>query len=126
MLKDHLKIWEALTSSGVPERDVIQRIEAGIFPWHARLLNNIRLLLGGNPFTPEMAFVQDLANCSSGSDIDEALFAYHVNPERRNRLVARLLGLSPRRHRVFEFYRRLKAPRPPRPHAPVWWGRTAR
>lgn len=126
MRKDHLKIWEMLTSSGVPERDVIQGIEAGIFPWHARLLNNIRLLFGGNPFTPEMAFVQELAHCSTGREIDEALFAYHVNPERRNRRVLRWLGLSPRTHRVFRFYRGLKAPRPPRHHALVWWGRTLR
>ena len=108
MSDDRVNIRETLISFGVPKEHVAQEIRSGIFSWHARIFDHIRLLLGGNPYTPQSGFVQDIANCSSGAEIDGAFLSYRTNPDRRNRLVSRILGLTPRPQRVFKFYRKLK------------------
>ena len=111
MSEDRVKIRETLISLGVPKEHVAQKIRSEVFPWHARMVDNIRLLLGGNPHTAEQFFVEDIANCSSGAEIDEAFFAYRTNQDRRNRLGSKILGLAPRPHRVFKFYRKLQSQR---------------
>ena len=109
MAADRVKIRETLISLGVPEEHVAQKIRSEVFPWYARMLDNIRLLLGGNPYTAEHSFVEDIANCSSGDEIEEAFFDYRMNSDRRNRVASKILGLAPRLRRVRKFYKKLRS-----------------
>lgn len=104
-----MKISTILISLGVSEKDVTWKISSRIFPWYARAFECARLLLGGDPFTAERQFVVELADSSSSQEIEECFFLYDTNPIRRGRIFLRILGLSPRRHGVFSFYRHLKA-----------------
>ena len=109
MSEDRVTIRETLISLGVPKEHVTQKIQSEIFPWYARAFEYTRLLLGGDPFTANFSFVQDIADCSSSAEIEEAFFNWHSNPARRNRLLLRIFGLKPRRSRVLRFYRKLKS-----------------
>lgn len=109
---ERIKIRDALLSLGVPEKDVIQHLYSEIFPWRGRLITSIRLFFGGDPFTAEFSLVRDIAHCSSSNEIDDAFFDYRTDPSRRNRgILARILGLTPRKSRTKELYRKLKSSR---------------
>jgi len=106
-----MKIRDILILSGVSEKQVAREIYSKIFPWYARIFASIGLLFGGDPFTAEYQFVLELADCSSGEDIDECFFSYRTDANRIGRIIGKISGLSPRPHRVFAFYKHLKAPK---------------
>lgn len=106
--KNRVTIRGALVARGLHEKDVARKIRSKIFPWHARVIDNVRLLLGGDPFTAESQFVRDVADCTSHDELNDCLFSYSTNPDRKNHLVSRILGLTPRRSQVFALYKELK------------------
>ena len=89
-----VSIRDRLLARGVQERDVTGEICSKIFPWSARVAENIRRLLGGDPSTAESQFVRELADCSSGKELEECFFGYRTDPKRKNRFVLRIVGLA--------------------------------
>ena len=104
-----MKIRDILILSGVPEKQVTREIYSKIFPWYARIFASIGLLFGGDPYTAEYQFVSEIADSSSLQDIEECFFSYRTDANRRGRIIGKISGLSPRPHRVFAFYKHLKA-----------------
>ena len=95
-------------AAGIPEKAVLGKIRRELFPWHARVLADLRIFFGGDPFTPESILIKNVGDCSSGGEIDDAFFTYDNHPERRNRLGAKILGFTPRYARVVKFCRQVK------------------
>lgn len=108
MINGRAKIRDILLALGVPKQDVVRKIQTGIFPWYARILVYVGLIFGRGPYTSELGFVRDLADCRSGTEIDDAFFRYETDPDRKYRLLLACCGLTPRRSRVYRFYRILK------------------
>ncbi len=109
MTMKQASIREMLISTGVPEAKIYHVIRYGILAWHSRVADRSRVLIGGNRLTAEFCLIEDIANCASSADIEEAFFYYYNDPSRINHWCSRLLGIVPRQSRTMKFYNRIKS-----------------
>jgi hypothetical protein len=106
---DHLKIREELILLGVSQDEILGEIYSKVFPWYGRIFDKIGVFFGAYSFNTMYRFIEDLAESSSGGDIEAALYDYHNEVGLRHFLLLEVLGLAPRRSRVFKFYRKLRS-----------------
>lgn len=103
-----LKVRQILLSLGVPSAQVPHQIHSKLIPWFGRVLDGIGVAFGGRLLTEEHRFVQDVAGCSSGADIEDVFHYYYGHKRKGDRVLLEILGLIPTRARVLEFYADLK------------------
>ncbi len=102
-------VYEILLSLESHPRDVFREIRSWVFSWRGRMLWEICLRFGADPFPAASELVKGIAESSSGSDVDNAFHQYHKCRSGLDRLGALLTGMYPRYKNVFRSYRRLKA-----------------
>ena len=81
-------IREILILRGVSPDEVHRTIDSKIFPWYGRVFKRLRRLFPGDPFLRESRLVDEIANCSSGHDIEEVLHFYRNDRTRTSSLWA--------------------------------------
>ncbi len=103
-----LKVRQILLSLGVPSAEVPYAIHSKLIPWYGRVIDGIGVVFGGRLLTEGHRFVQDIAGCSSGADVEDVFHYYYGHKEKGDRALQEMLGLVPKRARVLEFYADLK------------------
>jgi hypothetical protein len=85
-------VRERLQAVGVPESDVRRASRRAIFPWSARLWTIVRLPMETVPDSAQSGLGHDLANGTSGDEIDDAVADDHNHPACRTEL-RRIFGV---------------------------------
>lgn len=106
-----LSIRDILRASTIPEEDILKVVRAETTPWHGRLLESLRLLLGGDRITAEFCLLHDIADSASSADIEDAFYHYRSDPTRVNRTACRFLAIAPKSSKAIRYLNKLRKSR---------------
>lgn len=97
-------IRENLMERGVPEEEVFEALKRKLLWWPGLLLETARR----DPYSPELVFVRDFADCKSSADVIDAWRDYRNNPLRRSSIFFRVLLTVPSLHRALKVFAKLQ------------------